>query len=159
MFPQKRRQKMNMKKTAFTVILAIVAFSLVFSVQPVWADKKFKIVEVKIRKEASVSDYLKKYKGGKHGKWLKELLKGVGDLNNWTIETSGENVVEAHPSVDGHPGHVDGKDWKMYIERGKKTVDRLFLKKRRYTVTPSKKNPDILHVKIYAAAFVVEDTH
>jgi hypothetical protein len=118
--------------------------------------KKFKVTEVKLRREASVSDYLK---NGKNSDDLKELLKGVGDLKSWTIETKDDRVTAAYPDVAGHPGHVDGSDWKMYIERGKKTTDRLLIKKRKYETEPNKSDENLLNVKIYAALFVEEDTH
>jgi hypothetical protein len=69
--------------------------------------KKFKVTEVKLRREASVSDYLK---NGKNSDDLKVLLKGVGELKSWTIETNDDRVTAAYPDVAGHPGHVDGSD-------------------------------------------------
>ena len=83
------------------------------------------------------------------------------NVKNWSVEgkPEKEKVTGAYPDVSGHPGHVQGRDWKLYVERGTGSVDRLFLKKRRYTLVPSKKDPDIINVKIYAAAFVVSDTH
>lgn len=117
---------------------------------------KFKVTEVKLRREASVSAYLK---NGRAADDLKELLKGVGDLQNWSIEVKGDRVTAGYPSVDGHPGHVDGSDWKLYIERGKGTVDRLLVKKRKYECEPNKKDPSVTNVKIYAALFVEVDTH
>lgn len=120
--------------------------------------KKLVVTEVKIREEASVSQYLKKT-GGSAKKDMAELLKGVRDMKNWVVERKGEaEVSAAYPRVDGHPGHVHGKDWKLNVERGTNTVDRLVLAKRRYTVTPNKTKPDQLNVQIYAAAFCLEDT-
>jgi hypothetical protein len=138
-----------------SIVLAVVFF-LLLSTQTALAKKEFKMTKVKIRKNASVSKYLKR---GRAPKDLKELLKGIGNRKNWTIETKGEEVTAAYPTVNGHKGHVDGKDWKMYIERGKKTVDRLLLKKRKYKVVQSKKKPDQLNVEIYTSVFVEEDTH
>jgi hypothetical protein len=119
--------------------------------------KKMVVTEVKIREEASVSQYLKN-SGSKAD--MAELLKGVKDMKNWVVERKGENDISAaYPQVDGHPGHVHGKDWKLNVERGNKTVDRLVLSKRRYTVTPNKGNPDQLNVQICAAAFCIRETH
>jgi hypothetical protein len=47
----------------------------------------------------------------------------------------------------------------MYIERGKKTTDRLLIKKRKYETEPNKSDENLLNVKIYAALLVEEDTH
>ena len=120
--------------------------------------KSFKVTEVKVRVEASASKYLK---SGRAPDDLKELLKGVRDIKSWSIDGNlkKQEVSSAYPEVDGHPGHVQGRDWKMNIERGNGSVDRLFLSKRRYTVEPNKKDPDVLNVEIYCAAFVEEDTH
>jgi hypothetical protein len=118
--------------------------------------KKMVVTEVKIREEASVSQYLK---SGSSKKDMVELLKGVKDMKNWVVERKGEDGVSgAYPQVDGHPGHVHGKDWKLNVERGNNTVDRLVLSKRRYTVSPNKRNPEQLNVQIYAAAFCIQDT-
>jgi hypothetical protein len=70
---------------------------------------------------------------------LKELLKGVGDMKNWLFKESGGNITAAWPEV---PGHVDGSDWKMYVERGRQTVDRLQLTGRKYVTVPNKSKPD-----------------
>ena len=119
--------------------------------------KKFVVTGVKLRIEASVSTYLKT---SAHKKDMAELLKGVKDMKNWAVEPKGDDAVKAaYPRVDGHPGHVHGKDWKLNVERGNSTVDRLILSKRRYTVTPNKKDPDQRNVEIYAAAFCEQDTH
>lgn len=119
--------------------------------------KKFVVTEVKIRIEASVSQYLKTSGSAKD---MAELIKGVKDLKNWGVESKGEDEVKAaYPTVDGHPGHVHGKDWKLNVERGNGSVDRLILAKRRYTVEPNKRKPEQLNVSIYAAAFCEQDTH
>jgi hypothetical protein len=120
--------------------------------------KKFQVFEVKIRQESCVSKYLRE-SGNKAD--MKELMKGVKNLKNWVVQGNPEKekVTGAYPEVSGHPGHVQGRDWKLYVERGTGSVDRLFLKKRRYTLEPSKKDPQIIHVKIYAAAFVETGTH
>jgi hypothetical protein len=121
-------------------------------------EKKYVVTQVAVRKEASVSAYLK---NGRAPDDLKALLKGVAQMGNWSlkIDKTKDTVTEAHPTVDKHPGHVDGKDWKMNIEKGNGSVDRLFLSKRKYEITPSKRDPDIMNVEIYCAAFVEEDTH
>jgi hypothetical protein len=120
--------------------------------------KKFQIAEVKIRQESSVSKYLRESANKAD---MKELMKGVKNLKNWVVkgDPEKEKVTAAYPDVAGHPGHVQGSDWKLQVERGRGSVDRLFLKKRKYTVEPSKKDPNIINVKIYAAAFVETDTH
>lgn len=113
---------------------------------------KFKIIQVTVRVLASVTNYLKTSDD------MKELLKGVKDLKNWAVEVDRANrVTSAHPEVPGHPGHVDGSNWKLYVERGKKTVDRLILSSRQYTVVP--KSPDLCHVSIRCIADVKTDTH
>lgn len=61
--------------------------------------------------------------------------------------------------VDKHPGHVQGKDYKLQIEKGKASVDRLFLKLRKYETAPAKSDPDTMLVKVSASAFVETDTH
>ncbi len=121
-------------------------------------DKKYVVTKVTVRREASVSTYMKS-SGSKAD--LKELLAGVAAMGNWSlgIDKAKEKVTEAHPTVDKHPGHVDGKDWKMNIEKGNGSVDRLFLSKRKYDVEPSKRDPNIMNVEIYCAAFVETDTH
>jgi hypothetical protein len=121
-------------------------------------EKKYVVTKVTVRREASVSTYLKN--GGAPDD-LKQLLKGVADMGNWsmTIDKGKQIVTEAHPTVDKHPGHVDGKDWKMNIEKGNGSVDRLFLSKRKYEAEASKRDPNVTHVEIYCAAFVETDTH
>jgi hypothetical protein len=116
---------------------------------------KFVVTKVTVRQEASTTQYMSK---GKAPDDLKELLKGVANMKNWTVQVSGDKVTAAYPTVDGHPGHVDGSDWKMYVERGKKTVDRLRLV-RKYTTVPNKKDPNQMNVEIYVSAFTVQDTH
>ena len=116
---------------------------------------KFVVTKVTVRQEASTTQYLQK---GAHPADMKELLKGVANLKNWSVEVTGGRVTAAHPNVDGHPGHVDGSDWKMYVERGKKTVDRLRLV-RKYTTVPNKKDPNVTNVEIYVSAFTMQDTH
>ena len=121
-------------------------------------DQEVRRNRVAVRRELSVSHTLK---DGREPDDLKELLKGVAQMGNWSLsinKAKGE-VTEAHPTVDKHPGHVDGKDWKMNIEKGNGSVDRLFLAKRKYEVTPSKRDPNIMNVEIYCAAFVERDTH
>lgn len=121
-------------------------------------EKKFVVTGVGIRKEASVTQYLK---NGKAPDDLKDLLKGVAMMGNWSLQINKakEEVTAAYPTVDKHPGHVDGKDWKLNIEKGNGSVDRLFLKKRKYEVTPSKRDPNVMNVEISCAAFVETDTH
>jgi hypothetical protein len=119
--------------------------------------KKFVVTEVKIRIEPNVSAYLRS--SAKKAQ-LAELLKGVKDMKNWTVEVKANaDVSAAYPVVDGHPGHVHGKDWKLNVERGNSTVDRLVLSKRRYTVEANKTKADQMNVKIYAVANVMADTH
>ena len=118
-------------------------------------DTKYVVTKVTIRQEASTTQYLQK---GKAPNDMKELLKGVANMKNWTIQASNGKVTAAYPTVDGHPGHVDGSDWKMYVERGKKTVDRLRLV-RKYTTVQNKKDANVTNVEIYCSAFTVQDTH
>src|SRR5262245_29266497 len=113
---------------------------------------KYVVTKVTVRQEASTTQYLKNAKAPAD---MKELLKGVANMKNWTVQVdTGGRVTAAWPSVDGHPGHVDGSDWKLYVERGKKTVDRLRLV-RKYTTVPSKKDTNITNVEIYCSAFTV----
>lgn len=116
---------------------------------------KFVVTKVTVRQEASTTQYLQK---GKAPNDMKELLKGVANMKNWTVEVSGTRVTSAYPTVDGHPGHVDGSDYKLYVERGKKTVDRLRLV-RKYTTVPNKSDVNQTNVEIYCSAFTVQDTH
>jgi hypothetical protein len=119
--------------------------------------KKFVVTKVTIGKSGSVSEYLK---SGSAAGDLKDLLKEVAKMGNWTVESKGEEgVASAHPTANGHPGHVHGKDYKLYIEKGKKTVDRLVLTKRTYKTSPSKKAPDVINVEIKCSTYVLEDTH
>ena len=117
---------------------------------------KHVVTKVTVRKEASVSKYLK---NSTHKKDLKELLRGVANLKNWSVEAKGEKIVGAHPTVDKHPGHIHGKDWKLNIEASKQTVDRLMLTGRKYKTVPNKRDPSILNVEISCNAFVETDTH
>jgi hypothetical protein len=120
--------------------------------------QKFQITEVKIRVEASVSQYAKTT-SKENLKDLKELLSGVKNMKNWVVTSDSKgNVTEAHPVVDGHPGHVQSGNWKMNVERGNNTVDRLWLKMRKYKTEPNKRKPEITNVKIAAAAFLEADT-
>jgi hypothetical protein len=116
---------------------------------------KFKIVQVTVREGPSVTKYMRESPNKKD---MVELFKGVRNLGNWVIEVDRNNqVTSARPEVSGHPGHVDGANWKLYVERGKRTVDRLVLSKRQYTVAP--KGPDLCHVSIKCTADVRTDTH
>jgi SET domain-containing protein len=116
---------------------------------------KFKIVQVTVREGSSVTKYMRESASKKD---MVELFKGVRDRDSWSIETDKNNhVVSAHPEVPGHHGHVDGRNWKIYVERGKKTKDRLILSNRQCTVVP--KGPDLCHVSIKCAADVQTDTH
>jgi len=117
---------------------------------------KFVVTKVTIRREASTTQYLSK---GAHANDLKELLKGVGDMKNWVFKESGGKIVAAWPEVAGHPGHVHGSDWKMYVERGKQTVDRLMLTGRKYVTVQNKSKPDTMNIEISCNAFVETDTH
>lgn len=117
---------------------------------------KYVVTKVSIRREASVSTYLKK---GKDPAALKELLAGVAAMKNWRCSESGGKVTAAFPEVTGHPGHVDGSDWKLNVERGNGSVDRLFLKARKYTTVANKSKKDQTNVEISCNAFVVENTH
>lgn len=117
---------------------------------------KFVVTKVTVRREASVSNYLAK---GGDIPALKELLLGVGNMKNWVCTVAGGKVTAASPNVDGHPGHVAGSDWKLNIERGNGSVDRLYLKQRKYTVTPNKSNKDQMNVEISCNAFVETNTH
>ncbi len=94
------------------------------------APKKFVVTKVHIRREASVSRYLKQSASSAD---LKKLLAGVAKMGNWATKIKDGEVIDAWPTVDGHPGHVDAKDWKLNIEKGNGSVDRLFLKKRKVT--------------------------
>jgi hypothetical protein len=119
--------------------------------------KKFVVTKVSVREEASTTQYLKTSGSAAE---MKELLKGVKDMKNWIVTSKGDTgVAEAHPVVDKHPGHVDGSNWKMNVEHGNGSVDRLFLKLRKYTVIPNKTNKDQLNVEISCSAFTEQDTH
>lgn len=117
---------------------------------------KFVVTKVTIRREASTSKYLSE---GAHADDLKELLRGVGDMKSWLFKESAGKITAAWPEVPGHPGHVDGSDWKMYIERGKQTVDRLMLTGRKYVTIANKSKPDTMNIEISCNAFVETDTH
>jgi hypothetical protein len=117
---------------------------------------KFVVTKVTVRREASTTQYLS---NGAHKDDLKELLKGVADMKSWVFKESNGKITAAWPEVPGHPGHVDGSDWKMYVERGKQTVDRLMITGRKYTVVPNKSKPDQMNVEISCNAFVETDTH
>ena len=119
--------------------------------------KTFKVVQVTIRRATGVDNYAKNAKP--HGPWMKELLAGVADLKKWSITHNADHVTGAHPDVDGHPGHVDGKDWKMNVERGNGSVDRLVVKVTEIKEEPSPRDPNIINVKIKAAVTVNENTH
>jgi len=116
------------------------------------------VTEVTITELKSAKDYAKL--GGTHGKDYKELMTGVKKPDSWDVEVIGKppRVKSAHPEVSGHPGHVAGSDWKLYIERGKRTQDRLYVEvdKKKSTVTV---NGNDFEVKIVAEVFVAEDTH
>ena len=77
------------------------------------AKEKFVVTRVTIRKEASVSNYLKT-SGNKDD--LKELLAGVAKMGNWSLTLKDDKVVAASPTVDGHPGHVDGPTSKLRLD-------------------------------------------
>ncbi len=121
------------------------------------APKKFVVTKVSIRREASVSTYLKQSASAAD---LKKLLAGVAKMGNWGMKIKDGVVIGAWPTVDGHPGHIDAKDWKLNIEKGNGSVDRLFLKKRKYDATKiNKSDPNTRNVEISCAAFVVTNTH
>ena len=54
--------------------------------------KKFVVTEVKIRMEASVTQYIKTSANRKD---MAELIKGVKDMKNWSIEPKGTDDVKA----------------------------------------------------------------
>lgn len=117
--------------------------------------KKFVVTKVTVKKDSSVATYLKTGNGDD----LKDLLKGVAKMGNWSVTPKGEEISAASPTVDKHPGHVHGKDWKLNIEKGNGSKDRLVLCKRAYTVLPNKSKPDQLNVEISCSAYVLVDTH
>lgn len=119
--------------------------------------KKFKVVQVTIRRATGVDNYAKY--AGQPGKDMKELLAGVAAFANWTVDVKGDKVIGAHPAVAKHPGHVDGKDWKLQVETGKASQDRLFVKVTGVEEVPAKNDPNVVNVKIKANVTVVEDTH
>jgi hypothetical protein len=119
--------------------------------------KKFKVVQVTIRPSSAVTKY-SNY-GGQPGRDMKELLRGVGDLKKWTVTTSGDRATGAYPQVDGHPGHGQGKEWKLKVERGTGSQDRLWIKVTEIKEEPAKNDPNTINVKIKAAVNVEEDTH
>ncbi len=121
------------------------------------APKKFVVTKVHIRREASVSRYLKQSASSAD---LKKLLAGVAKMGNWATKIKDGEVIDAWPTVDGHPGHVDAKDWKLNIEKGNGSVDRLFLKKRKYDSSKiNKTDPNTKNVEIHCSAFVETNTH
>lgn len=130
-----------------------------------FTDKKgneayYVISKVEIKKGGTVKEYLK---GKRDPDALKELWKGVTKIDNWSFQLDADgNVVSAEPSVDGHPGHIHNSDWKLNIERGNGSVDRLVLTKRKYEVKKTKKLYKKLpryNVEISASSYVLEDTH
>ncbi len=78
---------------------------------------------------------------------LQELLTGIQNAGNWSIY----DTYQATPQVAGHPGHIDGKNWKMNIERGNHSVNRLFIE-RTYNQTGTTLN-------VTAKAWIVKNTH
>lgn len=113
----------------------------------------YQIIEVKLNKSASVAQYV-----DDRNDTFKTLWKQCTDLNNWSVQLDNTGrVIEAHPSTPAHPGHVQGKDWKMNMEKGNNTVDRLTLIKRAYEVID--KSPTLKHIKISATGIVDENTH
>ena len=118
---------------------------------------KFKIVKVAVRPEASVSKYLRESPNADD---LKELLRGVKDMKNWSCKTNKDNkVIEAHAEVPAHPSHVHNRDWKYQIERGNASVDRLILAGRKYSAELNKRDPNTINVSVSCNAFVETDTH
>lgn len=119
---------------------------------------KTNVTKVTITELKSAKDYAKL--GGQHGKDFKEVLDGVKKGANWKVEVIGKppRVKAAYPEVNGHPGHVAGKDWKLYIERGKGSQDRLYVEvdKTKSTVTAVGDGYDVV---IVAEVYVAEDTH
>jgi hypothetical protein len=113
----------------------------------------YQIIEVKLNKSASVTQYVDDTKGT-----FAKLWKECTDLNNWSVQIDRTGrIIEGHPSTPAHPGHVQGADWKMNIEAGNNTVDRLSLIKRTYTVVD--KTPTLKHIKISATGIVDVNTH
>lgn len=141
----------------------------------------FTVTGVTITDDASVAAYKTANKSGKKAAfvgWLDEVLAGIKKKEGWgasfkidptkkppTITVNGFN----YPMIDGHKGHVEGKGWKYYIERGKQTVDRYVVEETRATVkylkteTVDKVKPPLtvihIEVSVTAKAKVLVSTH
>jgi hypothetical protein len=119
--------------------------------------KKFKVVQVTIRRATPVDNYTKL--AAPYGNYMKELLKGVADLKNWTVTTSGDKATGAYPEVDKHKSHGQGKEWKLQVDPGNRSQDRLWVKVTEITQEPAKTDPNTVNVKVKASVTVEEDTH
>jgi hypothetical protein len=118
---------------------------------------KFKLVQVTIRRATGVDAYTKY--APPYGGYMKELLLGVAAIKNWTLTTSGDHVTGGYPAVDRHKGHGQGKEWKLQVDPGNRSQDRLFVKVTEIKEEPAKNDPATINVKIKASVSVEEDTH
>ncbi len=131
----------------------------------------YTVANVTITKESTYTSYNRDTKG------LGEVWTGINLEDRWTaifeVDAKKHTIKRVtglgFPLVDGHIGHVHLKGWKYYIERGKKTVDRLFLDDWKATIvrqTPSvvtvgrvTQNVITVSINITCNASVIIDSH